>query len=171
MTVEFEELMATKHTTPTEDLLFSLPVIAVSEIENSLDNTPPMSVRELDESVVQDHRSVQVKETPEDIQEPDDNVVWEKPEENTVIEVRKELVEVTEDGIEVIKEDISLVEIDGMTPTPNYLPSRITPTNLKYGRVYDYRHYGLPEDKDKEDSRQVLLCPPSTTTHLRRLSC
>lgn len=120
MTVEFEELMATKHTTPTEDLLFSLPVIAVSEIENSLDSTP-LSVRELDESVVQDHQSkqaqlisenmqepddleledepvvvydqsVQVSETLKDIQEPDDNVVREQPEEDTVTEVREELV-------------------------------------------------------------------------------
>ncbi|CAG2215711.1 unnamed protein product [Mytilus edulis] len=117
-----------------------LRVIAVSEIENSLDSTP-MSVRELDESVVQDHQSKQVKLTPEnmqepddleledepvvvddqsvqvsetskDIQDPDDNVVGEQQEEDTVTEVMEELVEVTEDGMKVIKEDIRLVGID-----------------------------------------------------------
>lgn len=147
-----------------------------------------MSVQELDESVVHEHQSEQAKKTPENIQEPDDlelekpvvmddqsvqvsetskdmqesddNVVIEQPEEGTVTEVREELIEVTEDGMDLIKEDIRLVEIDGMTPTPNYLPSRITPTNLKYGNICDYRHFGLPEGK--EDHRQVLLCPPST---------
>lgn len=42
MTIDFEELMAIKHTTPTDDWLFSLPVIAVSDIEQSLYNTPAM---------------------------------------------------------------------------------------------------------------------------------
>ena len=107
-----------------------------------------------------DDQSVQVSETSKDMQESDDNVVIEQPEEGTVTEVREELIEVTEDGMDLIKEDIRLVEIDGMTPTPNYLPSRITPTNLKYGNICDYRHFGLPEGK--EDHRQVLLCPPST---------
>ncbi|VDI44109.1 Hypothetical predicted protein [Mytilus galloprovincialis] len=162
MTVEFEELMATKLTTPTEDLSFTLPVIAVTDIEQSLDSTPLMSVQGVNEPVKEDdnkEKPVQVNKKPDEIQEPE-----EQPKENTFTEVREELVEVSEDGVKVMNEDIGLVEINCMTrtPTPSYLPSRITPTNLKYGRVYDYRHYDLPEDKDKEDPRQVLLCPPST---------
>ncbi|CAC5424268.1 unnamed protein product [Mytilus coruscus] len=132
------------------------------QTEEQNKKTPTRKCSEVDEPVVENDKSAQAKETPDEIQEPDDHEQNEQPEENTFTEVREELVEVSEDGVELMNEDIRLVEINGMTPTPNYLPSRITPTNLKYGRVYDYRQYGLPEDKDKEDPRHVLLCPTST---------
>lgn len=72
----------------------SLPSIGVTDIEQSLDNTPPMCVQEVDEPVVEDDKSVQAKETSEEIQEPE-----EQPGENTFPEVREELVEASEDVV------------------------------------------------------------------------
>lgn len=54
-----------------------------------MDNTLPMSVREVDEPVIEDYQSVQAKETSEEIQEPDDHVIWEQTEENTFTKVRE----------------------------------------------------------------------------------
>ncbi|VDI44874.1 Hypothetical predicted protein [Mytilus galloprovincialis] len=75
----------------------SLPSIGVTDIEQSLDNTPPMCVQEVDEPVVEDDKTVQAKETSEEIQEPE-----EQPGENTFPEVREELVEASEDVVEVV---------------------------------------------------------------------
>ncbi|CAG2197996.1 unnamed protein product [Mytilus edulis] len=165
MTVEFEELMATKHTTPTEDLLFALPVIAVAEDQErakiATDNIKESDGFEIEKgTVVMDDQSVPVSE---DIQEPDETVISERPGEDTVTEVREQLVRSHRGRHGGHQEDIRVVEIDGMTPTPNYLPSRITPTHLKFGKIYDYRHFGLPEEKDNEDPRQARRNNLSTT--------
>ena len=55
-----------------------------------------------------------------------------------------------------------MVEIFGTRPTPRFLPTDVSLTTKPYGKTYDYRHYLVPEKKDKEDPRYVLLCPPSS---------
>ena len=57
-------------------------------------------------------------------------------------------IEIPEEVLQKLEEDIRLVEIDGTRPTPRYLPAKVTVTDRKYGRVYDHRHYLVPEEKD-----------------------
>lgn len=71
-------------------------------------------------------------------------------------------IEIPEEVLQKLEKDIRLVEIDGTRPTPRYLPAKVTVTDRKYGKVYDHRHYLVPEEKDWEDPRHVLACPPSS---------
>ncbi|CAG2216397.1 unnamed protein product [Mytilus edulis] len=57
-------------------------------------------------------------------------------------------IEILEGVLQKLEEDIRLVEIDGTRITPRYLLAKVTVTDRKYGRVYDHRHYLVPEEKD-----------------------
>ena len=157
--LEFEGMMSTNMLSLEEETLFK-------EIERTIKGVVEEKTLKDSESHVKEQAQPDVQEIQE-IEEVIEVVVEERSTDvqPTIITTEIDAMQVdTENQQQESRqvEDNRIVIIDGMKPTPEFIPRGLSIVQKPYGRVYDYRHYDLPTPNMEDDPRDVLLAPPSS---------